>query len=122
MKKKLLFAFLFSMFLLPVIAQVTRLSDNTSYDLGLALTDSKIILRSGITKTLWIYDIPGNSFTELNSTVTVEPDASYGLMSGKVYFAGKTVAEGIELWVTDGTPAGTTLVKNINAAAADSRA
>jgi hypothetical protein len=29
---------------------------------------------------------------ELNSTVTVEQDYSYGLMNGGLYFAGKTVA------------------------------
>jgi ELWxxDGT repeat protein len=120
MKKILLIVALFSILVLPAYAQVTRLSNNTSYDLGFALTDNLIVLRSSISKTIWVYNIAGNSFTQLSSAVTVEQDYGFGFMNSKLYFAGKTVAEGIELWVTDGTPGGTTIVKNINPAAADS--
>jgi ELWxxDGT repeat protein len=114
MKKNLLSSFLLSVFILPVSAQVTRLSNNTSYDWGFALTNTKIMLRSGIDKTILAYDIPGNSFTQLSSTVSVEADYQFGVLNGKLYFAGKTAAEGIELWVSDGTPGGTSLLKDIN--------
>ncbi|HEY6505198.1 MAG TPA: T9SS type A sorting domain-containing protein [Chitinophagaceae bacterium] len=122
MKRSLLCFFLFSAMLLPASAQVTRLSNNTSYDWGFALTNTKIILRSASTLSLWVYDIPGNSFTLLNINVFVEEDYQYGVMGGKLYFAGRTTGEGIELWVTDGTPGGTVMVKDINttAPAADS--
>lgn len=35
-------------------------------------------------------------------------------MNGKLYFSANTVANGTELWVTDGTNAGTVMVKDIN--------
>jgi ELWxxDGT repeat protein len=35
------------------------------------------------------------------------------LINGKMYFPGTTTANGVELWVTDGTPGGTTLFKDI---------
>jgi len=33
---------------------------------------------------------------------------------GALYFAGTTTAEGGELWASDGTPAGTTMVEDFN--------
>lgn len=36
------------------------------------------------------------------------------VLNGKIYFSATTVANGTELWVTDGTAAGTVLVKDIN--------
>lgn len=113
MKRQLLCFLLLGLFI-PALGQVTRLSNNTSYEWGFPLTNSKLILRSQISNTLWVYDIPGNTFTQLSSTMTVASNASFGFFNGKFYFAGTTVAEGIELWVTDGTPAGTLLVKDIN--------
>ncbi|MBL7740340.1 MAG: T9SS type A sorting domain-containing protein [Chitinophagaceae bacterium] len=121
MKRNLLCTVLLLSVVVTTRSQVTRLSNNTSYDWGFALTSTKIILRSQISKTIWVYDIPGNSFTELSAAAQVEEDYDYGVMGGKLYFAGKTVAEGIELWVTDGTPGGTSLLKDINTSgAADS--
>ncbi|MBL7744616.1 MAG: T9SS type A sorting domain-containing protein [Chitinophagaceae bacterium] len=121
MKRNLLCAILLLSVVVTTRSQVTRLSNNTSYDWGFALTSTRIILRSQITKTLWVYDVPGNSFTELSSAATVEADYDHGIMGGKLYFAGRTVAEGIELWVTDGTVVGTSLLKDINTSgAADS--
>lgn len=111
---------LLSAFMLSARTQVARLSNNTSYDWGFALTDNIIMLRSEISKTIWAYNISGNSFTQLSAAVTVDGDYGYGVLNGKLYFAGKTAAEGIELWVTDGTPGGTSMVKNINTGAADS--
>ncbi len=120
MKKKLLSLFLLSSFILPATSQVTRLSNNTSFDWGFSLTNTKIILRSAVTKTIWVYDVAGNSFTQLSTVVTVEGDYQFQVMNGKVYFRGKSPAEGIELWSTDGTPIGTGIVKNINPGNADS--
>jgi len=114
MKKELLCLLLLSAFTFPAAAQVTQLSNNTSYEWGFPLNNSKIILRSTLSNTLWVYDIPGNSFTQLSSIAIVEADYSFGIMNGNFYFAGRTVAAGIELWVTDGTPGGTSLLKDIN--------
>src|SRR5262245_29072021 len=41
-------------------------------------------------------------------------------MGGLVYFAGSTIATGSELWVSDGTSAGTHVVADIQAGAASS--
>src|SRR5205823_7931602 len=38
---------------------------------------------------------------------------SLGLLGGKIYGAAVTAANGSELWVTDGTAAGTQMVKDI---------
>lgn len=114
MKKNLLLAFMVSVIVLPVHSQVTRLSNNTNYDWGFALTNTRIVLHAAISNTIWVYDIPGNSFTQLNTAVIVEGDYHFGFMNGRIYFAGRTVAEGIELWVTDGTPGGTMMLKDIN--------
>lgn len=120
MKKQLLCLLLSTAMISPAFAQLPPLSNNTSYEWGIPLGSSTIILRSNITNTLWAYDISGNTFTELNSSTIVQPDYSFGFYNGKFYFAGQTGAEGIELWVTDGTPAGTQLVKDINTGGADS--
>ncbi len=119
-EKKLLLPLLLLAINVTAFTQVTRLSNNTSYEWGFALTNTKIILRSAISNTLWVYDIPGNGFIQLSSAAIVEADYDYGIMNGKLYFAGRTVAEGIELWVSDGTPGGTSLLKDINTGAADS--
>lgn len=121
MKKKQISLLLLSVVFGSAFGQVTRLSNNTSYDWGFPISNTMILLRSSITKTVWAYDIPGNSFTQLSASALVDSDYDYGIMNGKLYFAAKTVAEGIELWVTDGTTGGTFLLKDINTAgAADS--
>ena len=114
MKRILLCLMLSSSFLFSALGQVTRISDNTSYEWGFPLTSSLLLMRSQISNTLWVYDATGNTFTQLSTTMTVASNASFGFFNGKFYFAGTTAAEGIELWVTDGTPAGTVLVKDIN--------
>lgn len=118
--KRILLSCLSMIMAICIQAQITRLSNNTSYDLAVPLTNTKIILRSAVSNTLWVHDVPGNSFTELSAAVTIEQDHQFQVMNGTLYFAGKTAAEGIELWSTDGTPAGTTLVKDINPGPSDS--
>lgn len=121
MKRNVLAALVLLTSTVAVNSQVTRLSNNTSYDLGVPLNNSKIVLRSGVDNGLWSYDIAGNSFVQLNSLLTVATDFPVGVLNGKMYFAGSTAATGTELWVTDGTIAGTSLVKDINpTGAADS--
>lgn len=112
---------LVSAFILPAPAQpaVTRLSNNTSYGWGFALTNNIIMLRSEISKTIWAYNISLNSFTQLSTDVLVDGDYLYGIMGGKLYFAGRTAGEGIELWTSDGLPGPghTYLLKDINTTA-----
>ena len=121
MSKKPPFVFLLlSLFTLPVYAQVTRLSNNTSYDQGFALSETKILLRSRINDSIWVYDIPGNTFIKLSDTITVGTTQEFAVLNGTVYFSGKTNTRGLELCKTDGTPGGTSMVADINPGAADS--
>ena len=43
-----------------------------------------------------------------------------GLLNSKIIFSGSTAATGSELYISDGTPGGTILVKDINAGTGDS--
>lgn len=54
-------------------------------------------------------------------TILLKPDFSagtspgnYAVLNNKLYFNGSDFIYGSELWVTDGTPAGTKILKNIN--------
>ncbi len=49
----------------------------------------------------------------INSTATAGPTA-FSVCNDKLYFSAQTVNEGRETWVTDGTEAGTYLLKDIN--------
>jgi ELWxxDGT repeat protein len=44
---------------------------------------------------------------------TSAPLGGFGVLGGKVYFAGTDAANGTELWQSDGTPGGTSLLKDI---------
>ncbi len=59
--------------------------------------------------TVLVKDI---SPTELNNVNT--PPTSFVAFKSKIYFFASTPETGYELWVTDGTEAGTTMVKDIN--------
>jgi ELWxxDGT repeat protein len=48
------------------------------------------------------------------------PDAEFSSANGRVFFAGDDGVHGLEPWVTDGTPLGTTLVGDLQPGAADS--
>ncbi|MBC7950181.1 MAG: T9SS type A sorting domain-containing protein [Chitinophagaceae bacterium] len=117
MQRKLLILCLLSAFSIVIYGQATRLDNNRSFDWAVPITSNILILHSGASNTLFSYNISANLFTELSTTVTVQATYDYGVLNGKLYFAGNTGAEGIELWTTDGTIVGTTIVKNINAAA-----
>jgi ELWxxDGT repeat protein len=56
-------------------------------------------------------------FEEIQPTVWLQPDSFEGnflTIGGVMYFAGSDGVHGVELWRTDGTGAGTRLVKDIN--------
>ena len=65
-------------------------------------------------------NLGGDSF----SASGINPSSNYGAMSspfgGSVYFSATDGTNGYELWKTDGTAAGTVMVKDINANAASS--
>ena len=53
---------------------------------------------------------------DINSGPSPHPGAHLADVSGTIFFAADDAANGIELWKSDGTAAGTVLVKDINPA------
>ncbi len=102
------------LFTTKIHAQLTNLSNNTNIRSGVALGSIGVLAdKDGL-----LYKTDGTmagtvSFASLK--VRVDTTVQYVIMNGKIYFTGIdfTGATGHELWVTDGTDAGTQLVKDI---------
>ncbi len=103
---------------LASLAQVTKLSNNTNIR-------SKLINGIGLASLGVMYDDKGSLWKtdgtpEGTSKYTnkVVLDSNKEMLqtafNNKIYFVGTTAANGSELWVTDGTDAGTAMVKDIN--------
>lgn len=100
-------------------AQVTKLSNNNNIQFGLALNGKFVMTdKDG---GLWVTDGTAANTKKFTTKVTMNSDSgSAAIVGNKLYFSGKTVAGGTELWVTDGTDAGTALVKDIKPGAGNS--
>lgn len=93
-------------------SQVTKLSNNTDLN-GFVLNNNTVILVSDADQTLWTTNGTTAGTVQYTNKVTQEKDGGGGVLGGKVYFAGVDASNGSELWVTDGTDAGTSLIKDI---------
>jgi ELWxxDGT repeat protein len=91
-------------------AQV-KINSNRSLEFEGALGNNKALYVSAIDKTLWVSDGTAVGTFQLSSTIKYE-DAG-GVLDNKLIFSGTTPGTGTELFITDGTVAGTTLVKDI---------
>lgn len=101
-------------------AQVTKLANNNNVLFGLPVNGKFVV----ITKTggLWVTGGTAPSTQQYTTKATVNVDsAAFAVVNSKLYFSGTTAAGGTELWATDGTDAGTSLVKDIRAGAASSQ-
>ncbi len=106
---------------LSLNAQVTQINDNKSLSFDYPLSNTKQIFVSGIDQTLWVTDGSLAGTIQLSSTIKFVDDiGSIVFLNGKYIFSGNTAALGTELYITDGTPGGTILVKDINSGAPDS--
>lgn len=92
-------------------AQVTQISSNTSLELIAPLNAVKTLFSSNVNNTLWVSE--GTAGTTVQLSATIEYVQAGWFMGEKVVFTGFTAATGEELYITDGTPAGTVLVKDI---------
>lgn len=92
-------------------AQVTQINSNQSLEVTFPLNSTKTILVSKLDSLLWVTDATLVGTVQISNTIKFEESA--GLLSGKLLFRGTTAATGSEMYITDGTPAGTTLVKDI---------
>ena len=91
--------------------QVTQLNDNNSLEVTYAFSPSKTILVSGIDKSIWVSD--GTAAGTVKIATGIQYELTAGVVNGKLFFTGNEVSTGAELYMTDGTTAGTVLVKDI---------
>lgn len=112
--KKILFLLAFAIiFTFSLHAQGVTQIDNNHSLMGVAvLTSTKAIGASSIDSSIWTTD------ASKAGTVKLPTNIKYGgfgtVLSGKFIFNGYTPATGSELYITDGTSAGTFLVSDIN--------
>src|SRR5215471_5473114 len=113
MKRTLHIAIL-SAFIFPALfsaAQVTRLAQNNNIQYGVPLGTTGVLVDS--LGALWKTDGTPGGTTQYTSKVIVDTFLSYAILNNEIYFAGIDATHGSELWMTDGTDAGTQLVKDI---------
>lgn len=111
MKKSLLIAVALFVTASPSRAQVTQINANNSLQARIPLNAVKTIIVSEADSSVWVSEgTPA-------STIQLSPDirhiAGGVLIGGKYVFSGKTTGTGTELYITDGTAAGTTLLLDI---------
>ncbi|MCY7421922.1 MAG: hypothetical protein LH478_09305 [Chitinophagaceae bacterium] len=112
MKISLLFFALIFLCAFSLKAQVTQINSNQNLTPIAPLQNGKLILVSDIDSTLWVTDGTLLGTLQLSNTITYK-DA--GSLLGPTYiFKGTTPATGIEVFKTDGTVIGTSLVSDIN--------
>ncbi len=114
MKKNLHFFALLALILFATgtQAQLTQLSNNTNIRSGVALGSIGVLAdKNGL-----LYATNGTAAgtaSYANLKVRIDTTIQYVILNGKIYFTGIAGTTGHELWVTDGTDAGTQLVKDI---------
>ncbi len=118
MKKKVLFLVCIFISTLLTHAQVTQINSNKSLQVVIPLNTTKTIFVSDIDSSLWISD--GTLAGTFQITTAIKYESLAGLLSGKVIFRGSTMATGSEIYSTDGTAVGTSLVKDIYAGTSSS--
>ena len=108
--------FLFSF---GINAQLTQINSNKSLEPAFPLANGKTILVSELDSTVWVTNGTLAGTFQLSSTIKFLQGG--GLINNKVVFVGDTEAAGTEVFVSDGTTGGTTLLKDIYAGADSSR-
>lgn len=109
--KKFLLAFSLLLIMSEAMAQVTKLSNNKSLN-GFVLND-RIFLISDVDDSLWTSDGTTAGTKIFTTKVSRDKNGGSTVFKNKFYFAGTSDANGSELLVTDGTDAGTKLIKDI---------
>jgi ELWxxDGT repeat protein len=109
--KRILFGGVWLFTILLASAQVTQLNNNKSLDALSALNTVKTLFASGADKSLWVSEGTLETTLQISNTILYQGD---GMLLGNRYiFSGSSAATGSELFITDGTPAGTNLIKDI---------
>jgi ELWxxDGT repeat protein len=93
------------------IAQVTQINVDKSLDVVTPLNSVKTLFVSGEDDRLWVSEGTLASTIQLNANI--EYTRGGWKIGEKFVFSGKTAVTGEELYITDGSPGGTLLVKDI---------
>lgn len=98
-----------------ILEEVVALNAPTTNFLGLYRANDNFVsfVRDGNLNSTYLYDVDMISHT-IGTSVNMRALYTIGEMNGEVYFVGRQGSTGDELWKTDGTQAGTQLVKDIN--------
>ncbi len=118
MKKSLLLSALIAVGTLSAKAQVTEINNNNSLEVLVPLSNGKTILYSDIDSSIWATDGTPGGTIQISSTIKYGDN--FGILNGKFIFNGITTTAGTELYTSDGTAGGTTLIKDINPGAVSS--
>jgi ELWxxDGT repeat protein len=111
MKKRVLITAWAIITAMSTLAQVAQINSNKSLEVTFPLSNTKAIAVSRIDSSIWVTDgtLPG--------TFQISPDIKFegsgGLISGQLIFRGSNATTGSEIYITDGSPGGTTLVSDI---------
>jgi ELWxxDGT repeat protein len=102
-------------------AQVTQINNNNSLNFEVPISNTKQIFVSATDSTVWSTDGTLAGTIQLSATIKfVNGLGSLAFLNGTYIFAATTPALGIELYITNGTPGGTFLLKDINTGAVSS--
>ncbi|MEJ7586837.1 MAG: T9SS type A sorting domain-containing protein [Ferruginibacter sp.] len=114
MRRTLLVTFFAVLAATGLTAQVTQINSNRSLVFDYPLSATRTIYSSDSDSTIWVTD--GSLAGTMQLSATIKFISSLGstvFQNGRLIFAGTTPATGAELFVTDGTPGGTTLLADI---------
>jgi len=111
MKKVLLLISIGFLICSQIFAQLTQINNNNSLNPSFPLPNGKTILVSDMDSSVWVTD--GTIVGTFKLSTTIKLINEGGFLPGKLIFSGTTAATGIELFMTDGTVAGTILLNDI---------
>ncbi|MEO8961831.1 MAG: T9SS type A sorting domain-containing protein [Ginsengibacter sp.] len=118
MKQLLLFSALTFLFF-NSHAQVTQINANKSLHGVTPLNNTLAIFESRIDESIWVSDGTKDGTFQISDTIKYIGGGD--LLNGKYIFKGTSPNCGNELFITDGTKGGTTIIKDINPGIANSQ-
>lgn len=113
MKKTLLTTVMAVLIAAQAMPQATQLANNEGLEMMGMLNSNKAIFYSKKTYKLWVSNGTAAGTQTFTNKVSIPDIPVTTVLNGVLYFTGTDMAGGTELWATDGTDAGTRLVKDI---------